>query len=108
MPNLSSYRQNDKTIDFTFTDGNGDPIDLTDTTLRFEIRPDKYSNLTIISKTVTSHTDPTQGETQVSLSNDDQANGDGDYFFEAWIIDSDSQVITTIQGVYTLNWSNAS
>ena len=85
--NLQIYRGDDEDFDFTFVDGNGDPIDITGWTLFLTIKTaidnETDDSGAVVTKTVTTHTNPTQGETTVSiLDTDTNELNAGDYYYD--------------------------
>jgi len=83
---LEIIKGDDTTIDFTFTDENGLPVDLTNVTLFFTAKED-YNDTDAnakISKTVASglHTMPASGLSAVSLSSSDTDIDSGDYYWD--------------------------
>lgn len=90
-------RGDDVSLDITFTDQNGDPVDLTDTTVFFTVKRklSETDEEAIITKEITSHTNPTNGETNVSLSKEDTDQKLGDYFWDLQLIDEDGKITSS-------------
>ena len=64
---IEIIKKDDVNIDLTFEESDGTPVDLTGGTVKFTVRP-ALDEAVILSKEVTTHTDPTNGKTQVSLT----------------------------------------
>lgn len=100
--NLQCTRGDDKFFVLTFTDSNGDPIDITGWTVYFTVK----SNLNdsdddaLISKDVTDHTSPTNGITKIHLTSSD-TNLVGTYFYDIQIKRDDDVVLTVLEGNIT-------
>lgn len=70
---LQVYRGDDKTFNLTFKDSDGNAIDITGDTIYFTVKKkenDVDANA-LIQKTVTSHSDPTNGITAIDLTDSD-------------------------------------
>jgi len=72
---IEVYYNNDKTLNLVFKDSAGDPIDITGWTIRFTVKEefDLEGNDTkaLIKKDITIHSDPTNGETSIPITNVD-------------------------------------
>lgn len=98
--NLTLIRRDDVDLDVTFTDKDGEPIDLTGCTVFFTMKR-KVSDTdedAIIQKEVTSHTDPTAGETRISLTNDETDITPRHYFYDIQVEDTNSKIISSTVG----------
>ena len=58
-------------LEFSFTDDNGNPIDITGTTLYFSVKQFIDDASYVFQKTITSHTDASNGQTEVTISSSD-------------------------------------
>lgn len=81
---LSIYEGADRTWTVTIKDSAGDPIDITGWTFLFVVKekasdPDSEA---IIKKVITSHSDPTNGVTQIAVLEDDTNDKSGNYFYD--------------------------
>lgn len=67
---LEIYRGDDVSWDLIFKDSEGVPIDITGYTFFFTVKENKADtdDEALITKTVDTHTDPTNGETEINLS----------------------------------------
>lgn len=61
------YRGNSRSELVTFTDGAGDPIDITGMSVIFTIKSYVSDSVPLLQKTNTSHTDPTLGKTTFAI-----------------------------------------
>jgi len=104
MTELSVYRGDDKTWNLNFTDANGDPINLTDSTLFFTVKTNKsdLDSDAIISKSQSSHSDPTNGVTSISLTNSDTNVRVGNYYYDFQLVDLSGLVTTILIGIFKI------
>lgn len=94
------YKNNTVTIDVTITDGNGDPIDLTGGKLYFTMKNsfNEDDSEAAIQKSVTSHTDPTNGQSRITLSKDDTDVPPKKYLYDITFIASTGEKYTDSDG----------
>ena len=81
---LTIYEGEDKTWDVTITDSVGAPIDITGYTFLFVVKykvTDEDST-SIIKKIITSHSDPTNGVTQIIVLESDTEDINGKYLYD--------------------------
>ena len=100
MTNLSLIKRDDVDLDITFTDKNGDPIDLNGCTVFFTMKR-KLTDVdedAVIEKEITSHVDPTNGETRVSLTNEETNIKPGYYFYDVQVEDEEAKIISSAVG----------
>jgi len=75
MADLELKRGDDRTIQLTYKDSDGNAIDITGYTVFFTVKSAIDNDTTdanaIISKTITSHSDPTNGITNIALTASD-------------------------------------
>lgn len=94
---ITIIRGDTTSIDFTLTDG-GTPVDLTGSTVFFTAKPaltnDVSDNTAVISVEVTSHTDPTAGETSIPLTASDTDVTPGEYYYDIQIKDATTNIIS--------------
>lgn len=104
MSAIEVFRNDRKAINLNFTDGDGQPIDITGWTVYFTVRiRTTLRGLTetstdadaVIAKTQTSHISPSEGQTQIILSKDDTNIDDRNYQYDVQT-KSGTGVITTI------------
>lgn len=81
---LEVYKRDDKTYTLYFRDSTGAVVDITGDTIYFTVKTSETDTdaAALIRKNVTSHTDPTNGETEIALSNTDTAITAGEYYFD--------------------------
>ena len=102
--NLEIKRGDSKSYTLTFKDDDGALIDITDWTIFFtakETVTDTDANAKI-SKDITSHTDPTNGETQIQLSPADTALTPGNYVYDIQIKKNTGEINTIVEGTLTI------
>lgn len=97
MTDLTINRGNSKTYRLSFVGTSGAAIDITGWTVLFTVK--KNVNLTdteaAISKTVTSHSDPTGGVTLIVLSTSDTDITPGPYLYDYGYVDTSGVKKTT-------------
>ena len=83
MTNYSKFRGDDVTLSLTFKDSAGVAINITAYTVYLLVKRNKYDAdaQAVLSKTVTSHTAPTLGQTQIALTNAETAVLNGSYYY---------------------------
>jgi len=86
-----------------FQDGDGNPIDITGWTVFFTAKakaddPDPG----VISRTITSFTNPTAGEAGIALTSDDTNKVIGSYLFDIQVKTNLGQITTCLEGVLTI------
>ena len=86
-----------------FQDGDGNPLDITGWTLFFTAKakaddPDPG----VISKTITTFTNPTGGEAGISLSSADTNQVIGSYLFDIQVKTNLNQITTVLEGILTI------
>lgn len=107
MADLDIIRGDDLSIDFTYQDSDGNAIDLTGATVYLTIKSDIDDDATdteaVITKDVSSHTDPTNGITVIALTDSDTDVATGFYVADIQVKDSggdiDSSETFTVQVV---------
>lgn len=78
---------------YNHTDGNGDPVAITGSTVYFTVKEDEYDTNAsdtnaLIQKTITSHTDAAGGITGWQLDDSDTYIEPGKYYFDVVVEDS--------------------
>ena len=106
MPtNYLKKKGDDVTLSLTFKDAEGNAIDITNYTVYFMLKRNKYDadNAAAITKTITSHSDPTHGITAISLSATETAALSGTYYYNiVYKTKATGGVIKTVDsGVFT-------
>lgn len=99
---LSVFQKNDVTITINLQDSNGSAIDITGYTFYFSVKTDETDTDVegLITKKVTSHTDPTNGQTEVALSDSDMDITPGKYFYDVKMKDSSGNLTTWVKDVF--------
>lgn len=87
---LDIYEGEDKVWTVTILDSSGTPIDITGYTFLFVVKnklTDSDGNA-LIYKEITTHSDPTNGVTEITLTSDDTNNKSGNYFYDYQWLDT--------------------
>ena len=97
--NLFVKRGDTKTYTLYFEDENGARIDITGWIVFFTVKVhiDDSDDDAKIKKTITSHTDPTNGETQIPLTSTDTADV-GNYVYDVQYRSTTGTIKTVIEG----------
>lgn len=100
MTTLSLIRRDDVDLDVTFTDKDGEAIDITGCTVFFTLKKNRTDTDAdaILQKEVTSHTIPLQGKTRISLDHDETDIAPRYYFFDVQVEDTDEKIISSAVG----------
>jgi hypothetical protein len=101
---INVYRGNDINLNITVTDSNGSPVDITGYTLWFTVKSDENDSddEATIQKTVTSHTDPTNGLTTFELTNTDTDIPHGTYLYDMQMKDTSNKITTLTKGYFNV------
>ena len=102
--NLEMYRGDDKTFNVTFTDADGNAINLTGATVFLTVKKKQTDPDTaaIIAKKVTSHSQATAGITAVTVTHTDSNVAVGSYYYDIQLVDSNTTVTTITTGAFTI------
>lgn len=81
---LELYKRDAKTYTLYFRDSSGTAVDITGDTIFFTVKVNKTDPdlSALISKTITSHTNPTGGISTITLSSTDTAITAAEYYFD--------------------------
>ena len=103
---LELKRGQSKTYPLEFTDENNVAIDITGYSVYFIVKEkiDDVDASAKINKTITSHTDPTDGKTQLQLTSTD-TDLLGNYIFEIWYKNTTNEKVPMLEGVITFQKS---
>lgn len=86
---LSIIKQTDNNIKLTFKE-DGVPINITGYEILFTVKKqeeiEKDDGVAVILKDITSHSNPTQGETELILTNEDTNIDAGEYYYDIRLI----------------------
>ena len=98
---LEIYIKDAKAYLLYFKDETGTAIDITGDTIFFTVKINKTDPDVdaLISKDITSHTDPTAGETQIDLTTSDTTIAAGEYYFDIKRLHG-SNINTVVNGVF--------
>lgn len=81
---LNTYEGADASWLVTLSDSDGDPIDITGDTFLFTVKDNlcDSDDEALIKKIITSHVDPTVGQTKIILVPADTADNSGSYMYD--------------------------
>jgi hypothetical protein len=104
MSALTIIRNDDVVLTATFTDADGNAIDLTGSKVYFTVKENESDADAdaLITKEVTSHSDPTAGETQISLNPTDTNVDPGTYFYDLQVKNSLGTIQSTSSDKITI------
>jgi len=105
---IKAIRGDSETIQATFKDSDGVAINLTGYTVFFTVKKecdidvvDTTDTKAIIKKTITSHSDPTHGITQIPLTTTDTNQNPGIYYWDLQLV-KNGVVSSTQRGEFEL------
>ena len=103
--NLTITKRDDTIISFTFKDDNGNPIDITGFIIFLTVKTDPEAQdaddtNAVIKETVSSHTDPTNGLSEMSISKTDSDVTEDIYFYDLQFRDSGGNITTFLHGEF--------
>lgn len=102
---ISMNKGDDLPYTLTFKDSSGDVIDITDWTVSFMVKTDinDTDDEAIITKTVTSHTDPTAGITTITINRSDTTSLNyGKYSYNIRVIKNDGKYKSSVPDNFVL------
>jgi len=108
MTRLTIYRGDTRTYNLIFTDSNGDAVDITDWIVFFTVKKKSVyvsannDDNFIIKKTVSVHTDPTLGKSQVVVSSIDSNVTPDVYHFDVQVKDNQDNIYTIDDGDFVI------
>jgi hypothetical protein len=87
-----------------FTNDDNVPIDITGWTIFFTVKAkaDDLDAAAIISKTITSFSNPTAGEAEISLTSTDTNQTIGSYLFDLQVKTNLNEIFTVVEGIITI------
>lgn len=90
---LSIYEGEDQVNTVTILDSSSNPVDITGYTFLFTVKRklDDSDDNAIIQKEITSHSDPTNGITEITLVPGDTADKAGNYFYDYQWVDTSTK-----------------
>lgn len=98
--NFSMYAGDDKTLEVTLTDADGDPVDITAATIKWQCARSK-GKASAISKSTSGGitiTSAANGQFSVALSDTDTEDLSGSFEHEAQVTFSDGTIATVLTG----------
>ena len=102
MSRLSVYRGDDKTFSFTFKYSDGTAVDITGWTIFFTAKENESDSDddAKIAKEVTSHTSPTGGLSQLSITDSDTDITPKKYYYDFQVKKDDGIIKTIVKGEF--------
>ena len=99
MEELEITRGDDASINFTYKDADAAAIDITGYTLFLTAKPtidaDSTDAAAVISKDVTSHSSPTDGESVITLTDTETTQTPGRYLADIQVKDDSGNIVTS-------------
>jgi hypothetical protein len=99
--NLEIIRRDDVIISVTITDHQNNAVNLTDSTVYFTVKQRKTDADAdaLISVEVTNHTNPNQGQTEISLTGQQTNLTPRSYFYDIQVKDNDDKIRSVEFGI---------
>lgn len=102
MNDLTIYRGDDKDFTIHFKDAVDADVDITGWKVYFTVKKNE-SDVdvdAVITKDITSHTDPTGGDTKISLVGADTEDLAGNYYYDIQVKKTGGTVFTIVKGTF--------
>lgn len=102
MSKITIVRGDDVTLNLTFTDSNNVAYNLTGVTVFMTVKSKKSDNdeIAVISKTITNHTTPASGLTQVNITASETDIAPAMYVYDFQIKDATNKILSTRSGEF--------
>lgn len=102
---LEVIKRDDVDFELSFTDVDGNPINLTGSTVFFTVKKNKtdVDNDAVIKKEITSFDDPTSGVALLELSKSDTDISPRSYYFDVQIKDSGGKISSSSVGRFIVS-----
>jgi len=102
VQDITIYRGDTWPCKLTFTDDDGDAIDITDWTVYFTIKRNESDadSDAVIAKTITAHSNPTYGLTAFTLEPTETKALLGVYYYDIQVLTNDDEVYTILKGQF--------
>lgn len=100
--NLETYAYIDDTFPFTIK-RNGVAEDITGWTVYFTVKKNQLDTNALISKTVTTHTNPTSGITTVSIDKEDTQELSGTLYYDLKVLNLSGKLKIYSEGDFKIN-----
>lgn len=104
---LEIFRGDDATYEFVITDSEGNAIDISGSTIFFTVKEyleDDYDKA-VISKEITTHSDPTNGKTKMELSETETDLKPKEYYYDVVIDDTASYKQTLTRDIFKIKFN---
>jgi archaellin len=102
MDEIIVKKGNSATIPVTFYDDAGSALNITGATVLFKVKLNKDDSTALISKTITTHTNPAAGETEIDLSSTDTDIDVGSYWYDIRLTITGTIDQNTDSGIFTV------
>lgn len=101
---ISIIRRDDTDIQVTVKNDEGNAIDITGYTVYFTVKENSNDSDddAIITKNITSHSNPSAGITSISLDKTETDIEEGDYLYDFQIKDTDGNISSTERGTFSV------
>ena len=101
--NLTAVRGDSFIKTLTFTDSSGNAIDITGWKVYFTIKEDESDSDddALIKKDITSHSDPTNGKTNIEVEATDTNSLLGVYYYDIQVKKGSGEIFTVMKGKIT-------
>lgn len=94
---IEIIQRDSKNFVFNFTNSAG-VVDITGWTLYFAVKKIASDTSTVLYKTVTSHTDPTQGTTALAITSSESNLTVGTYYYDIRVKTTGNSIFTIMKG----------
>jgi hypothetical protein len=103
---ITQKRFTDKVYNVSITDADGVPINITGSTLYVTVKnrfdEDADDSTAVIAKEITSHINPSQGQSQFTISRTESSIDAKDYILDIKVYLSGNLISSTVSGILTI------
>lgn len=102
--NMEVKKGDTKPLTLYFTNENKTAIAITGWTIFFTVKKeiDDIDDDAVIKKTITNHTDPENGKSELKLSSSDTNIDSGNYLYDIQIKNTLGEIRTILEGIFTV------
>jgi len=105
-PKITIIKRDSYSFPLTFKDADCNAIDITGYTIFFTVKTlaniDSADTTAIIQKTIETHTDPTQGESLIELTNTDTDQTAGSYWYDVQVKTPAGNITSCMKGQFEI------